>query len=99
MPIPDSTKPDNPPAFPRLGSLVTHDQNADHTKRYTAESVGGMSLRDYFAAQALAGLLADGALATAINQEHGSINEGCRRLSHGCYTVADAMLAARAEAK
>ena len=34
-------------AFPVLAELLTHDNNAEHT------SVGGMRLRDYFAAQAL----------------------------------------------
>jgi hypothetical protein len=50
-------------------------------------SPGGMSLRDYFAAKALSGLLADP------NVAYG--NEKTVRLCNGCYLIADAMLEAR----
>jgi hypothetical protein len=67
-----SEKPDNPPAFPQ--SLSAEGP------------FGGMSLRDYFAGQALA--------ATVIRSaEH----ETAIQISDWAYNVADAMLLARAK--
>lgn len=45
----------------------------------------GMSLRDYFAGQALVGLLADG------------LGNNCPDVARGAYGVADAMMAERAK--
>lgn len=42
-------KPENPPAFPMIGTNAHSDQYIEHP---------GMSLRDWFAGQALAGMLA-----------------------------------------
>lgn len=53
---------------------------------------GGMSLRDYFAAQALAGILQVPGLRPGSSQE-------MQRLAERVYEVADAMLAERAKEK
>jgi hypothetical protein len=69
---------DGGPAFPRpesrgtSGAITLHGQN-------------GMTLRDYFAGQALAGMFAD--------RERLSTN--AQHFSHDAYLFADAMLAAR----
>ncbi len=81
-----SDKPLNPPAFPQ--------QCAD------ALDVGmvheGMSLRDWFAGQALAGWMA-----SYVNAEHpGSFDDGTPYLAHiaeHSFALADAMIAARAK--
>lgn len=57
------------------------------SKDYPNELVGGMSLRDYFAAKALAGMLAD------TNVKLGGDKN--RTVATLCYEVADAMIAAR----
>lgn len=52
---------------------------------YDAPPLGayrGMSLRDYFAGQALAGIMADATLGS-----------NAIRIAEGCYQIADAMLA------
>ena len=48
---------DGGPAFPQLQRSETYEAN-DGCKVSTHESYGGMSLRDWFAGQALAGLVA-----------------------------------------
>lgn len=63
----------NPPAFPNTGNTSWDMHPAE-----------GMTLRDWFAGQALTGLLASDMLAD---------NE---RFAQAAYTYADAMLAARA---
>jgi hypothetical protein len=50
----------------------------------------GMSLRDYFAAQALNGVLSDSDMRPASEEE-------CDHLARRCYLMADAMLTARAK--
>lgn len=67
---------DNPPAFPN--SIQPDFQYAD----------AGMSLRDWFAGQALCGLLAD---------PDGPRGEGSDPYVVGAYRIADAMLAERAK--
>lgn len=69
------TTNDGGPAFPSHGSMgeVTHE---------------GMSLRDWFAGQSLAGLLSDPTL-----------DRSCKAFARDAYGFADAMLAARAGAK
>jgi hypothetical protein len=68
------TKPDNPQAFPRTHS---HGPSAD-----------GMTLRDWFAGQALAGVLQlPGTFAVRVTQPE---------VAACCYEMADAMLAERA---
>lgn len=72
-------------AFPEVFS--DHDQKSNDqwvTETYTS---GGMTLRDYFAAKAMAALIIDPARADQSRQE-------CARLS---YLMADSMIAARAQ--
>lgn len=71
--------PENPPAFPNL----QWDGSAKSEHYY---NFGGMSLRDYFAGQALAGICGDG-----IPGSHHSP----KATAHDAYAYADAMLAAR----
>jgi hypothetical protein len=58
---------------------------------YHGESVDGMTLRDYFAAKALAGILASG----LDHIDGGGDNSDWRRFSALAYRYADAMIAAR----
>ena len=64
---------DGGPAFPRAASELNYDAE-------------GMSLRDWFAGQALAGLLASG-----------PYDCGPSGIAHDAYQIADAMLTARKE--
>lgn len=70
---------DNPPAFPR------EDYQADD-----APGQRGMSLRDWFAGQALAGFLATAGDAQIVDASY-------RTVAKAMYRFADAMLAARKE--
>ena len=72
---------DNPPAFPRLGEGFG-------SPKYDEP---GMSLRDWFAGQAVAGLISGGmADGTAFTRDAVDL------ISNAAYAMADAMLAARA---
>ena len=66
----------NPPAFPRS---EPHDEGF-------SEIYPGMTLADYFAGQALCGLLASPNCRSTFNE---------RTIAHMAFEVADAMLAAR----
>lgn len=69
-----------------------HDNVEDRDQTYLAaraEAVSGMSLRDYFAAQAVAPLLNGRGVFEIV---HGTGPEG---FAAACYLIADAMLAAR----
>ena len=68
---------DNPSAFP-------HDLLRDDDAYPTHDASPGMTLRDYFAGQALAGLCADS-----------DVNEPPDVMARSSYGLADAMLAAR----
>lgn len=95
-----STIKDGGPAFPvgtesaihRIGSAaiqgITGPSERDRIyTEITAQAAYGMSLRDYFAAKALAGMLADPSV---------KLNDGrTRNVADLCYEMADAMLAAR----
>jgi hypothetical protein len=78
----------NPPAFPR--PLSVDDVDPDIT--YPAHV--GMSLRDYFAAQALTGAQIWDAVINGKNAEFANEN-GVDQLAKVAYAVADAMLKAR----
>jgi hypothetical protein len=80
---------DGGPAFPELPSYGTP------TGTISINTKPGMSLRDYFAGQALAGYLAlpePGQAPPLTKWSHKIIAEGC-------YMMADAMLAVRAGTK
>lgn len=57
-----------------------------------AEAVGGMTLRDYFAAQALAGLCAH-----AVGPAKGRLETSAEAHARAAYAYADEMLAERAK--
>ncbi len=67
------------PAFPNVGDV-----------RYTSEDQYGMTLRDYFAAKAMQGLVA-----SCNNQDRLEGILGFRKISEAAYAAADAMLKAR----
>ena len=69
---------DGGPAFP-----ATVQEDIDGYPRYAAGNVG-MSLRDYFAGQALAGMLADSTRQSSLEN-----------YADDAYDIADAMLAER----
>ena len=70
-------KPENPPAFPSTETFLDGTHYTNHP---------GMTLRDYFAAQALAGIMA--AIPSTIRYEEADV-------AKDCYALADAMLARR----
>lgn len=78
-----SDKIENPPAFPRSGSV------------YDYGAQPGMTLRDYFAGQALAGLLAH----PYCKSVGPGFNGVTVRVAIEAYAVADAMLAERAKSE
>lgn len=75
-----STEKDGGPAFP---FPVLHGNS----------SPTGMSLRDYFAAMAMQGMVANGDWVTRMSRQHGKSPDVC--VSGAAYEVVDAMLAAR----
>jgi hypothetical protein len=57
---------------------------------------GGMTLRDYFAAAALQGWIADKAM-SRISEQGYDLVQAREMLAQGCYAMADAMLKERAK--
>lgn len=87
-----------PVADPYL--TMTTEDNERMTKAYKARRYNGMTLRDYFAGQALAGMMANEFYARGAHEERE------KRLAHVSetmavcsYEAADAMLAARDSSK
>lgn len=80
-------KPENPPAFPHLNPNYDGNWNKEPQR-------SGMMLKDYFAAQALMGMLAANDKKEHRNF-HGTYGEA---VSEACYGWADAMLKARSKA-
>jgi hypothetical protein len=73
-------------AFPQFDVIAgDRDGHGDAIEAYTT-ATGGMTLRDYFAGQALAGWMASFGYDNAVKPD------GCAQLA---YELADAMLAAR----
>ena len=68
----------NPPAFPSLHWVAPQGHSAN-------ENPQGMTLRDYFAAQALSGLI----------NYYSPEPTGHKAIAELCYSLADAMLRAR----
>lgn len=77
---------DNPQAFPMIGIETEEDG-----KTYSYEDAKGMTLRDYFAGQALA------ILGSRINRYCGTKYFTKKDIVKLCYEVSDAMLKARTE--
>lgn len=82
--------PENPPAFPTFD--WKNERVNDQVVHFTDNP--GMSLRDYFAAKALAGILANKATVEATEL---SGSKHVPVLAQACYTLADAMLAERSK--
>lgn len=76
------SKPNGGPAFPVPG--LQHD-----------EDFNGMTLRDYFAAKAMNGYLANAWQAKELDDTGDSSGEQMRIVAEISYAMADAMLAAR----
>jgi hypothetical protein len=74
---------DGGPAFPPMAPLESW-----------GDPKQGMSLRDWFAGQALAGLLAD---PNEGPQDDETLEDAISRIAEGAYSYADAMLEARAK--
>jgi hypothetical protein len=84
-------KKDGGPAFP---GVLTNYQLA--TGQRTVETgQNGMSLRDYFAGQALIGIVAGAASDTLVSKEDHEQGLACGLVAGMAYELADAMLAAR----
>lgn len=83
-------------AFPCFETLETYDDDAGKY-REVVQPVGGMSLRDYFAGQALAGWLSNDAIARIVERQQMSPSGAYIVLTSTCYQLADAMLAERAK--
>jgi hypothetical protein len=78
---------DGGPAFPQIESRVERDY--DNAPSYAVPySYGGMTLRDYFAAEAMAGGIREFFAA-------GDAWDDYDDLASSCYLMADAMLKAR----
>jgi hypothetical protein len=76
----------NPPAFPgKQKALLIKSEHSDIAKQYEIDQ-NGMTLRDYFAAKAMQGLLASGNLPKTMPDAD---------LAECAYALADAMLKAR----
>lgn len=84
----DSTGFDGGPAFPLPG--IDHSKETDDGYAGLAHWTQGMSIRDYFAGQALAGC------EVTVRDDMGiSYFEPAHDLAKRCYQIADAMLKAR----
>lgn len=81
-------KNDGGQAFP-VGGFAYRDEGFE-------PPVGGMTLRDYFAAKAMqAALTNDAVLARLGKRVSGDLENGYKQLAEGSYGLADAMLAER----
>lgn len=81
-----STEPkDGGSAFPRLVSGASNESRFVGSRDLNFKSAGGMTLRDWFAGQALMGLLV----------AHPASEWKCGALASVAYSAADAMLAER----
>lgn len=85
-----STPNDGGPAFP----VPTWPRQADGQPMSSCEfGLGGMTLLDYFASQALIGILANQSLLTVVDQHiQGPTTDAAAKYAYG---VAEAMLKAR----
>lgn len=78
------------PAFPGSGEIfITGPQGLGRQSEWGMQGDPGMTLRDYFAAKAMQGCLADPTMDQV----------GSEKISRFSYLIADAMLAERAKAQ
>lgn len=90
----DTKRDDGGSAFPEVYSDTDWpDHNSDRPPVTETYSRGGMSLRDYFAGQAMTGYLA--ALKTA--PKDSEVTAFLEQAADMCYATADAMLKERAK--
>jgi hypothetical protein len=82
------TKDDGGPAFP------LPSEQAANGRGYRPMH-GGMSLRDYFAAKAMNGLVAADAVSRFAHQYSVTAEKAAAAVTKSAYTMADAMLEAR----
>jgi len=85
-----SAKQDGGSAFPRASRLINESAIAPG---FRIETVSGMSLRDWFAGQALAGLLAS----APKSHDARMVGHEEQAFSLAAYALADAMLAERSK--
>lgn len=76
---------DNPPAFPTMY----------HPDSHAGQGCAGMTLRDWFAGQAVAGITA---ALVGKREDDLTTDQWHQGMAHGAYSIADAMLAARSQA-
>jgi hypothetical protein len=96
---PAEVKPENPMAFPGIAGESGHG-NVTRTQAADGETVWvyhnqGMTLRDYFAAAALQGMLASGHETAIEKASTAAGGDPIRGLALASYGMADAMLKAR----
>jgi hypothetical protein len=75
------------------GGQVTHKSNDGgpaHPLPHPSQHIPGISVRDFFAAAALASMLTEPAVKIRNPEDLASV-------AHGCYLLADAMMAERAK--
>ena len=84
-----STQQNGGPAFPGLNAEFT-GISSDGQERYEIQPSGGMTLRDYFAAKAMPGLMGRN-----WSNHKGTDEELIGVWARSSYAVADAMLKAR----
>jgi hypothetical protein len=89
------TNEDGGPAFPRAAG---HNGIKNFEEHHESSEQDGMTLRDYFAAKAMAAPWSDALSALLGSNESGIADEECLAFfSANCYALADAMLKARDE--
>lgn len=89
---------DGGPAFPTFLPVERYDHNSGRCVT-THQPEGGATLRDYFAAKALAGMLSNvNVLGADASCGRSLVNQSEQGLAQDAYDIADAMLRAR-EAK
>jgi hypothetical protein len=86
-------------AFPALKTMLMREhQREPHRFTYDAAYEGGMTLRDWFAGQALLGMTASPALMELVTSKaDGGDGLPFERMARKAYEQADAMLAARSK--
>jgi hypothetical protein len=91
-----STKNDGGPAFGQVVALrcVRVEMNGDTDWEPEAMTIGGLSTRDYFAAKAMAGMLAYPGCESRGSHHNNNTPDGVAAMA---YKYADAMLKARGE--
>lgn len=83
--------PIHPTAVMAVSKGMTHEEIEELQDSHRRAGHPGLSHRDYFAAQALGGLLANSDLPDLMRRP----GVACAKLAEMCYAIADAMLAER----